>query len=236
MSHLHTFPDCLQCKARFKSIFCELNAETLLKLEMNKSCNLFKRGQYVFHEGTYPHGLFCINLGKIKIVQSGETGKEQIIRFGKEGDVLGYESLLSGEKYSCSAVALEDSSVCFISRSFFLDLVAHNTKLATQLVILLANDLRKAEEKLTGLAQKTVRERTAEAILFLKEIFGYETDNITININISREEFASLIGAARETATRLLSEFKDDGIVELYGKKIRILNTHKLMQTANVRI
>ena len=234
MSHFHSFPDCLHCKARFKSIFCDLDAEMLLKLEMNKTCNLFKRGQFIFHEGTYPRGLFCINMGKIKIVQSGETGKEQIIRFSKEGDVIGYGSLLSGEKYSCSAIALEDSSVCYISKSFFLNLVSHNTELATKMAILLANDLRKAEQKLTGLAQKTVRERTAEAILFLKEIFGYENDNITVNIRISREEFANLIGTARETATRLLSEFKDDGIVELYGKKIKILNAHKLIQTANI--
>jgi CRP/FNR family transcriptional regulator len=173
-------------------------------------------------------------LGKIKIVQSGETGKEQIIRFAKEGDVIGYGSLLSGEKYSCSAVALEDSSVCFISKSFFLNLVSHDTTLAMRMAVLLANDLKDTEQKMTGLSQKTVRERTAEAILFLKEIFGYETDNITLNISISREEFANLIGAARETATRLLSEFKDDGMVELYGKKIRIVNAHKLIKTANI--
>jgi CRP/FNR family transcriptional regulator len=224
----------LHCKARFKSIFCDLNNEALIKLEQNKTCNLFKRGQYIFHEGSYPHGLFCINLGKIKIVQSGEMGKEQILRFAKEGNVIGYGSLLSGEKYSCSAVALEDSSVCFISRSFFLNLVSHDTTLAMRMAVLLANDLKDTEQKMTGLSQKTVRERTAEAILFLKEIFGYETDNITLNISISREEFANLIGAARETATRLLSEFKDDGMVELYGKKIRIVNAHKLIKTANI--
>jgi CRP/FNR family transcriptional regulator len=102
------------------------------------------------------------------------------------------------------------------------------------MAVLLANDLKDTEQKMTGLSQKTVRERTAEAILFLKEIFGYETDNITLNISISREEFANLIGAARETATRLLSEFKDDGMVELYGKKIRIVNAHKLIKTANI--
>jgi CRP/FNR family transcriptional regulator len=211
-----------------------LNNEALIELEQNKTCNLFKRGQYIFHEDTYPHGLFCINLGKIKIVQSGETGKEQIIRFAKEGDVIGYGSLLSGEKYSCSAVALEDSSVCFISKSFFLNLVSHDTTLAMRMAVLLANDLKDTEQKMTGLSQKTVRERTAEAILFLKEIFGYETDNVTVNISISREEFSNLIGTARETATRLLSEFKNDGIVELDGKKIRILNAHKLITTANI--
>lgn len=236
MKQQHSFPDCLHCKARFKSVFCDLNAETILKLEMNKSCSLYKRGQYIFHEGSYPHGLFCINEGKIKIFQSGETGKEQIIRFAKEGDVIGYSSLLTGEKYSCSAVTLEDCSVCFISKSFFLNLVTHHTDLAMKMAILLAGDLRMAEQRLTGIAQKNVRERTAEAILFLKEIFGFETDNITLNINISREEFANLIGTARETATRLLSEFKDDGIVELFGKKIRILNTYKLIQTANLRV
>lgn len=227
-------PDCLHCKVRFKSIFCDLNNEVLSQLSMNKGCSFFKRGQLVFAEGLYPHGVYCINMGKIKITQQGEMGKEQIIRFAKEGDVIGYSSLLRGEKYSCSAVALEDSSVCFISKNFFIKLVTTNISLALKMINLLGNELKLSEQRITAIAQKTVRERTAEAILLLKEVGGYEVDNITLNINLSREDLASMIGTARETATRLLSEFKSDGIIELKGKKIRIIDKQKLIHIANL--
>ena len=93
-----------------------------------------------------------------------------------------------------------------------------------EIMKLLAHDLKKAEHKITDLAQKPVREHMAEALLFLKETYGYENDNATINVILSREEIA----------TRLLSEFKEDGSIELAGKKIKILNQQKLFKTANI--
>jgi CRP/FNR family transcriptional regulator len=84
------------------------------------------------------------------------------------------------------------------------------------------------------MAQKPVRERMAEALLFIRETYGLENDDQTINVTLTREEIANLVGTATETAIRLLSEFKHDGIVELSGKKIKILNHPKLIQTANL--
>ena len=235
MNKSHNFPDCWHCKARFKSVFCDLNEETLTQLDSQKGCSLYKKGQFIFNEGSYSHGLYCVNSGKIKIVQTGETGKEHIIRLVKEGDIIGYSSLLSGERYSCSAITLEESSVCFISKTFFFSLVTTNMNLAVKMIHLLINELKMTEQKLIGMAQKPVRERFAEAILFLKEVYGCGTDNNTLNISLSREELASIVGTARETATRLLSEFKEDRIVEVNGKKIRITDNQKLIKTANLQ-
>ena len=227
-------PDCLHCEVRFKSVFCDLNKDVLTQLNLNKGCTFFKKGQLIFSEGSFPHGLYCINAGKIKIVHLGEMGKEQILRFAKGGDIIGYNSLLSGETYSCSAIAMEDSSVCFISRAFFLNMLANNMKLTMKMMTLLSNELKIAAQKLTSMAQKPVRERVAEAILFIKEIYGYEIDNATIDLSLSREDIANIVGTSRETATRLLSEFKDDGIIEINGKKIKITNRQKLVKTANL--
>ena len=227
-------PKCQHCQARFKSVFCDLSEEDLNTLNLSKGCNTFKKGQVIFNEGSFAHGIFCMNSGKVKIAQAGDEGKEQIVRFAKDGDILGYQTLLSGDKYSCSATAIDDASICFIPKNTFFNLIAKNANLSMEIMKLLAHDLEKAEHKITDLAQKPVRERMAEALLFLKETYGYENDNATINVILSREEISNMVGTTRETATRLLSEFKDDNIVELVGKKIKILNHQKLVTTANV--
>lgn len=194
----------------------------------------FKKGQVIFSEGGHPLGLFCINDGKVKIEHSGVDGKEQIVRMAKGGDVLGYRALLSNERYNASAVALDDTDVCFIPKDPFFNVLKTSPGLSLDIIKMLSSELRKAEETITDLAQKPVRERMAEALLFLKETYGFEEDGQTINVILSREDIANLVGTATETAIRLLSEFKKDGIVESVGKKLRIANIEKLIKTANI--
>jgi CRP/FNR family transcriptional regulator len=100
---------------------------------------------------------------------------------------------------------------------------------------IIASELRKAEVKITHLSQKPVRERLAETLLFIKETYGVEPDGFTLNVRLSREEIANLVGTATESAIRLLSEFKKDGLIELQGKKIRLLNTEEITRTANLQ-
>jgi CRP/FNR family transcriptional regulator, polysaccharide utilization system transcription regulator len=224
---------CENCTSRRKSIFCHLGVEELGIFNATKSCISFKKGQQIFNEGNHPIGLYCIHNGKVKLAHGGSDGKEQIVRMAKSGDVLGYRALLSEERYNAGAVALDDSDICFIPRdTFFLTLKA-NAGLSLEIIKMLANELRNAEQTITDLAQKPVRERMAEALLFLKETYGLENDG-TINVILSREDIANLVGTATETAIRLLSEFKHDNIIELVGKKIRILNNNKLVKTANI--
>jgi CRP/FNR family transcriptional regulator len=153
----------------------------------------------------------------------------------KSGDVLGYRALLSGDRYSASAVALEDTQICFIPKELFINVLKLDQGLAFEMMKLLSDELHKAEVKLTHLAQKPIRERLAETLLFIKETYGFEADGITLNVRLSREEIANLVGTATESAIRLLSEFKKDGIVELDGKKIKILRQKELIKTANLQ-
>lgn len=163
----------------------------------------------------------------------GDEGKEQIVRLAREGDVLGYRALLSADRYNATAEPLEDTDVCFIPKETLFKLIETNSSFTLQVMKLLSNDLKNAEHKITQLAEKPVRERICRLLLFLKETYGLETDEQTINVTLSRE-LANIVGTATETAIRLLSEFKHDHIIELIGKKIRILDLHKLVQTANV--
>jgi len=141
--------------------------------------------------------------------------------------------LLSGEKYNATAIAIEDTNICFIPKEIFLVILQKDASLSFEMMKVLSNELKRAEEKITHLAQKQVRERMAETILFLKETYGLDKDD-HVNIQLSREEIANLVGTATETAIRLLSEFNKEHIIELSGKKIKILNQPKLVKTANL--
>lgn len=219
---------CATCNARVHSIFKGLNIEETSELNSVKSCSKYKKGQFIFTENGYPLGLYCINHGKVKLTTQGNSGKEQILRLLKDGDVVGYRSLLSNEKYHCSAVALEDCSICFVPKDILFSMLKDNSKISFELLKLLSNNLRQAEDQITSLAQKNVRERMAEALLFFKATYGLNDNDNAINYNFSREEIADFVGTSTESAIRLLSEFNKDQLIELDGKKIIILNQAKL--------
>ncbi len=225
--------DCKHCSNRFNSVFCKTEHERMEEIEALKICSSFKKGESIFREGSYASGVYCINAGKIKLAMMGSEGKEQIVRMAKPGDIIGYKALLSGDRYSATATAIEDCNICFIPREIFLVILQKDAGLSFEMMKLLSNELKQAEEKITHLAQKPVRERVAETILFLKETYGIDKDN-QINILLTREEIANLVGTATETAIRLLSEFNKDHIIELSGKKIKILDADKLVRTANL--
>lgn len=205
------------------------------QIDAAKVCSIYKKGQVIFHEGAYPFGMYCINTGKIKLSHSGDDGREQIIRLVKAGDIMGYKALLSGERYTATAIALEDSSICFIPKDLFMDVLRKDASLSIEMMRILSSELRKAELKITHLAQKPVRERLAETLLFIRETYGVEADGQTLNVRLSREEIANLVGTATESAIRLLSEFKKDGMIELEGKKIRLTDVEEIIKTANLQ-
>ncbi|MEW6467656.1 MAG: Crp/Fnr family transcriptional regulator [Bacteroidota bacterium] len=226
--------DCLLCESRHKSIFCSLENGELLELTQNKGCSIIRKKQNIFKEGFYPHGLYCLHSGKVKLYQMAENGREQIVRLAKAGDVLGYRALLSGEQYTSTAEAIEESTVCFIPKDAIMKLIEKNSSLALNIMRLLSGDLRKAESKITDLAQKPVKERMAEVLLVLKEIYGFEEDNQTIAVTLTREEISNIAGTATETSIRILAEFKDSGLIQFDGKKIKVPDLKKLLVAANV--
>lgn len=234
MAEEATQPDCYYCNARMQSVFRELNASEVKELNLAKNCRVFKKGETIFEEDAYPHGLYCVNNGKIKITQAGIDGREQIIHLAKNGDVMGYRALLSGDKYSCSAVALDNSTLCFIPAKTFIQMVEQSPKLALGVIHLFSDELKAAEKTITDIAQKTVKERLAQSILMLNQCYGTEDDGKTIDVQITREELANIVGTARETVTRSLLELDKEKIVELEGKKIKILDRDRLIATANV--
>ncbi len=226
--------NCSNCGKLNDSIFCCTHGEHLDVISDSKTCTIYKKGQVLFNEGGHPFGVYCVNKGKIKISIVGDEGKEQIVRLAKDGDVLGYRSILASERYNATAIALEDSQVCFVPKDVFLSVLKEDRPLSGEVMKLLSTQLREAEIKLTHLAQKPVRERLAETLLFLKETYGTQEESEFLDVQLSREEIANLVGTATETAIRLLSELNKEGVIELSGKKIKIVNHRLLVRIANL--
>lgn len=226
--------DCSECNIRLKSIFCDLHRDDLLKLSDSKRVITVKKGQVIYHEDTFPKYLYCLNEGKIKITQTGLDGKEQILKLVSSGDVLGYRAILCGDKYSTTATAIEDCSICILPVGLFFTLVKENNNVAFKVIQLFSKELKDAEKKIINVTHRPVSERIAQSLLLLKESYGYENDDCTIKITVKREEIASIAGTTRETATRMLLELKEKEIIELAGKRIKILKHTELLKTANV--
>ena len=211
-------------------IFCQ--PEELSQVSAAKTCQHYGKGQVIFQEGTPTSGLYCIHSGKIRVIKVGGDGKEQVVHLGKEGDILGLSALMTDAIHSTSAITLEESIVCFVPRSSFLHLLVSNSQFCTALMRLLADSLRQAEQGMLHLAYKPVRERLASALLLLLHTYQPAAKHEQFSITISREELASLAGTVKETTIRLLSEFKEDGIVASKGSQITILKPEKLSEIA----
>ena len=188
----------------------------------------------IFYEGNQPQGLYCIYSGKVKVHKLGDNGKEQIVRLAKTGNVVGYRALLHTDNYHATATALEKTLICFFPKAVYLDLLMRNSEFSMKTIKVLSSDLKIAEQMVTNMAQKHVRERIAEVLLLLKDFFGLEEDNITINTVLTREDIANMAGTTTETTIRVLSDFNKSKIIKLIGKKIKILNIGELAKLANV--
>lgn len=226
-------PKCSTCGSRKDSVFCSLHSSQLDDIDQSKSCDGYTKGDTIFREGAFARGLFCVNKGKIKLSKAGSSGKEQIVRFAKAGDVMGYNAMLSKAPLSCSAVALEDAAICFIPADEFFGLIKEQPGFSLKMLELTARNWTEASRLITDMAQKTTKQRLAEMLLWLKETFGLD-DNDCIDINLSREELANLVGTATEAVIRLLSELKKSKLISLDGKRIRLNDIHGLVMLADL--
>jgi len=226
-------PLCNGCSPESGSLFRYLTYDETQMLNYQKDFRQFKRGEVLYQEGNRISGFYCINSGIIKVFKTGFDGKEQIIRFAKKGDFIAYRSVLSNEPACTSAKVIEDCQICFIPSEVLIQLSKVNSTFALELLKLACHELGEANSFITDIAQKTVRERLAEILLLLVHEFGLD-DNKFLKISLTREELANIVGTATESVIRLLSEFKTDKMVELNGRKIKILNIKALEKISNV--
>jgi CRP-like cAMP-binding protein len=232
--NLVAIPTCADCKNRKESLLCRMKVNELEQISDAKSHKVFNKGDIIFREGAYPHGLFGIFKGKVKVYKIGEEGKEQIVRFANEGDLLGYHALLEGGKYAVNAKAMEETMLCHLPRDSFFLALKSNANVSFELMKELSMCLKQSERMLIDMMQKPVREKVAEALLILKESFGFEKDTNFLNVSLTRREIGDLASTTTESAIRVLSDFNKEGIIELSGKKIGFVDSKALVNLANL--
>jgi len=206
--------------------------EDLKKLSQERNIRLYRKKENIYNEDGYPKGIFFVVKGKVKTARAHEQGKELITGLYKEGDFFGYLALLEEGQYKDTATALEDAEICLIPKEDFFDLVYKNAEVSRKFIKMLSDNLQEREDQLLRLAYNSVRKRVAEALVTLAN--RYKKDGETqFSMNISREDLANLAGTATETTIRTLSDFKDEGLVDVKGGTIALVNYDKLAKMRN---
>ncbi|MBS0009999.1 MAG: Crp/Fnr family transcriptional regulator [Bacteroidales bacterium] len=226
-------PFCDSCPVNSSSVFRHLTRDEIHLINYEKEFKQYRRGEILYEEGSRISGFYCINKGIIKIYKTGIDGKEQIIRFARPGDIISYRSVLSSEPACTTAKVIDEAGVCFIPAHILIDFVKKNPLFAMEVMKLTCHELGVANEYITDIAQKTVRERVAEILLHLVDDFGLDSESY-LRISLTREELANIVGTATESVIRLLSEFKSDRYIDLSGRKIKILDRKSLEKISNI--
>lgn len=218
---------CEQCIIRQFNSLKHLSREELVRMSNCKTSKIIKKGEALFEEGEHINGVFCIKDGICKISKMSENGRNQIISLVTKGDLLGERSLISDEVANLKAIALNDMEICFIPKEEIIRDLEKNSNFSMSVLKDMASSLKQADNVIVDMAQKTVKQRLAETILNLEAKFGTNEDN-AIDVHLSREDIANIIGTATESAIRLLSDLKKKKIIAFKGKNIAILDKNEL--------
>ncbi|HKK76288.1 MAG TPA: response regulator [Saprospiraceae bacterium] len=196
--------------------------EALRKLSDDRKIKTYKKRDLVFEEGDFPRYLYLVNSGTVKLFKTNEYGKEYIINLCKPGDFFGYVDLIKNDMHSESAAALEPTEISLVPKEDFMKLLHGDRDVTSQLIKMLANNITEQEEQLLHLAYNSVRKRVADAVIYLSEKEG------KTEISILRDDLARIVGTAKESVIRMLTEFKQDGYIDIIDGVIHIRDHDKL--------
>lgn len=213
--------NCEQCIVRQFNSLKSLTKEELIRISGCKTSKTIKKGELIFDEGENVNGVYCIKEGVCKLTKLSANGKDQIVKLVVKGDLMGQRSLVSKEVTNLSATALSEIQVCFIPKHEIMADLHKNSNFTMDVLQQMAKDLREADNVIVNMAQKSVRQRLAEALIYIHNTFG-TSDEGMLQVILSREDYANIVGTATESAIRILSQFKKEGFISTKGKQIRI--------------
>ena len=225
--------NCESCPQRAKSTLCDLAGDQLGVFQKIKRSLQFEPHQTIFYEGHACLGLYLLCEGKVKLTRSSSRGQRQIVRILDGGELIEKHAFREGALHEVTCETLEPSQICLIEKEPYLALIRHNSDLALKVIQLLSNELGMHMDQLDQFTFKTARERLAGLLLELSDRFGKKVGkDIQVGIKLKREEVAEMAGITVETAIRLLSSFRDEGLVDLDGRVITLLNQDRLARIA----
>lgn len=216
---------CTTCKNRHCFIK-QCSPEWINIIDDNKNQNNYKKGEHIIREGNPVQGIYFIHTGKVKVITTGLNGKHQIVRLANDGHILGHKGF-EGDVYPIGAIAMDDSLICFVENETLDDMFMSNPKFTYTLMMFYSHELRKLEQRIKNIAQMNTREKVAEALLYLIEIFGLD-EHQELNTLLSREDIAAIAGTNAEQIIRQLTIFENEKIIAKKGKKIIILKQEEL--------
>ncbi len=185
----------------------------------------FKAGETIYEEGKLGNHFFFIDKGVVKSHRMDEYGKELITSLYKEGDFFGNTSFKKSDTYTEYATAMEETRVYAVSKEELKHILMNNSNITLELIDVLGDNLAGIKGQLLEMAYGSVRKKAARTILlFSQKIRRHPTQSI----RISRSDLASVAGMASETLIRTLSDFKKEGLLEIEGRNIKLLNVEAL--------
>lgn len=214
------------------AIWSILDADEKRRVAETFTIHNFKKNQRIYAEGDEPEYLWCLLKGKVKLFKDGIGGRAQILRMIRPVQYFGYRAYFAREQYVSSTAAFEPSVLGSIPMSLVEDLINNNTKLAWFFIHELSRNLGGSDTKIVNLTQKHIRGRLAEALILLRDNYGYEEDDSTLNIYMAREDLANLSNMTTSNAIRTLSDFSNEKLITVDGRRIQILNESQLRKTS----
>jgi CRP-like cAMP-binding protein len=218
---------CESCIVREFNALKALTSEELRRVSACKTGKTFRKGQIIFEEGETLNGVYCVKDGVCKLTKLSENGKDQVVKLVVKGGLLGKRSLITEQKTNLSAVALNDMEMCFIPKSEIMNDLKKNPEFTMTVLKRMAEDLKDSDESIVNMAQKSVRRRMAETLMYVHDEFGTDDEGY-LTIVMSREDYASIVGTATESAIRILSQLKKEGVISTTGKRIKIEDYNSL--------
>jgi CRP-like cAMP-binding protein len=226
IKHLNTQSEfCEFCKNK-DCLINKYNDILLVKSASQNTVLKCKKGQQFIIEGAPVNGLFFIKSGTVKVFRTGINGREQIVRFAKDCEIIGHRGFGTEEYYSIGAIALRDTELYYFSKDYLQQILLENPNLTYDMMLFYANELNRSESKVKSISQMTVRERVIDTLLYIHRKFG-ELHGF-INLPLSRKEYADYAGTTEEQVIRVFSVLKKETLISARGKKMSITNIENL--------
>ena len=220
---LDIIDSCVDCRLRAETMFCDLPRELLTAFEALRYTTIFPKGAILFIEGQSPRGVFMICSGRVKLSIGSSDGKTLITHVAESGEVLGLSAAVSDKPYEVTAETLEPCQINFMKRDDFLSYLARYGEVCLRVARHLSNDYYAAVEQSRSLGLSNSAAKLAGLLLEWCDRSGRSSDRgVEFKLTLTHEEIAQMIGASRETVTRLFSDFKRQQIIQQKGATILV--------------
>jgi len=224
--------DCNNCNISKLNPLGVLNLDEFNSITSNMTTIFIKEGETLIEEGKIVKGLYCVKKGKFKASKLNLNGRNQILYFLIIGNIVGHRTIFSNNCAGLTITAMEASEVCLLPKNDLNSTFHNNPKFSLILMKNISHQLDVTNSNIAFMAQSNISQKLALSLLKLENLFGIDEDKY-LNIYLSRQEYSDLIGSALETTMRQISSFGKEKIIEIKGKKIKIIDKMKIQNIAN---